>query len=94
VNHFINYSLRYKAGFIKKVYRIIAAIGKHVIAEDTLSGRCKCIGVEEAADLGVVITGLQVIEPGILGADIAIGAIFALLPLVFKTENQGCIVRL
>jgi hypothetical protein len=29
-----------------------------------------------------------------LGADIAIGAIFALLPLVFKTENQGSFVKL
>ena len=54
-----------------------------------MAGRCERIGVEEAADLGVVITGLQVIEAGILGADIAIGAIFVLLPLVFKPKTRG-----
>ena len=59
-----------------------------------MAGRCKCVGVEETTDLGVVITRLQVIESGILGADIAIGTIFALLPLVFKTENQGRFVKL
>ena len=44
------------------------------------------IGVDESTDCGLIITGLQVIESGILGADIAIGAIFALLPLVFKQK--------
>jgi hypothetical protein len=74
--------------------RVIATIGEHVIAEHTLAGRCKCVGVDKTADCGVVITGLQVIESSILGADIAVGSIFALLPLVFKTENQGRFVKL
>ena len=37
-----------------------------------MTSRCIGVGVEEAADLGVVITALQVIEPGILGGRLAI----------------------
>lgn len=48
-----------------------------------MAGGDEGIGVDEAADGRVVITGLQIIEPGILGADMAIGTIFVLLPLVF-----------
>ena len=59
-----------------------------------MAGGDEGVGVDKSADCGVVITALQVIEPGILGADMAIGAIFVLLPLVFKTENQGRFVRL
>lgn len=43
----------------------IATIGKHVIAQCTLAGRCECVGVEESTDCGVVITRLQVIESSI-----------------------------
>ena len=64
--------------------RVIAAICEHVIAEDALAGGDEGVGVDEAADLGVVITALQIIEPGILGKGLAIQSIFALLPLVFE----------
>ena len=37
---------------------IIQAIGKHVIAQNTLAGGDESIGVEEASDCGIVITGL------------------------------------
>ena len=57
---------------IRESDRVIQAISKHVIAEETLTNRCKCVGIEESTDVGVVITGLQVIEAGILGADNAI----------------------
>ena len=46
---------------------VIPTIGKHVIAENTLAGGNEGVGVDEAGDFGVVISGLQVIEPGILG---------------------------
>lgn len=52
---------------------VIPTIGKHVIAENTLAGGNEGIGVDEAADCGVVITGLQVIEPGIGGVVAAAG---------------------
>ena len=51
--------------------RTIIAIGKHIIAEDALSGSSKFVGVEEAARCGVVVTGLEVIESNLLVVDVA-----------------------
>ena len=50
-------TLRHHAG-----NRIVAAVGKHVIAEDALAGGDEGIGVDKSADGGVVITGLEIIE--------------------------------
>ena len=50
---------------VATIYWIISAIGKHVIAEYALAGRNEGVGVEESADGGIVISGLQVIESGI-----------------------------
>ena len=46
--------------------RVIAAICEHVIAEEALAGGDEGIGIDEAANLWIVITGLQVIEAGII----------------------------
>ena len=54
-----------------------------------MAGGNEGVGVDKSADGGVVITALQVIEAGILGADMAIGTIFVLLPLVFKNRKPG-----
>jgi hypothetical protein len=53
---------------IGKYHRIIAAVGKHVIAQDTLSGGDEGIGIDESADFGGVISALEIIEPGLCGA--------------------------
>ena len=42
--------------------RIIATIGKHIVAQQALSGGSECVGVEETASCLVVISGLQVIQ--------------------------------
>ena len=55
------------AGNIDPAHRIIPAVGEHVITEDTLASGDECVCVDEAAPLGVVKTGLQVIQPGFLG---------------------------
>ena len=60
------------SAWVNTVSRIIAAIGKHVIAKDTFACRNKGVGVDEAADSGVVITALQVIEVCFLGGELAI----------------------
>ena len=73
---------------ISSANRIIAAVGEHVIAQDTLAGGDEGIGVDKSAVCGIVITGLQIIEPGILGGVLAIRSIFARLPLVLKPQNQ------
>ena len=64
---------------------IVSTVGKHIAADNTLSSGYEGVGVDKSADLGIVITGLQVIEPGILGSIFAIPSLFALSPLVFKT---------
>ena len=46
------------AGRITQDHRTIVAIHKHVIAEEALAGGDEGVGVEEAADGGVVITAL------------------------------------
>jgi hypothetical protein len=43
---------------------IIQAIGKHIIAQDALSSRNKNIGIDESTQFGIVITGLEIVEPG------------------------------
>ena len=42
--------------------RTIVAIGKHITAQNSLSGRHKGIRVEESADDGVIVAGLAIIK--------------------------------
>ena len=44
--------------------RIVSTVGKHVIAQQALSSRSKCVGVEESTQCGVVIAGLAVVKLG------------------------------
>ena len=46
--------------------RIIGAVGEHVVTQHARAGGDKGVGVEEAAPGGVVITALEIIEPGFL----------------------------
>ena len=40
----------------------IVTIRKHIIPQEALAGACVAVGVEEALDDGIVISGLEVIE--------------------------------
>ncbi len=40
----------------------IVTIRKHIIPQEALTGACVAVGVEEALDDGIVISGLEVIE--------------------------------
>lgn len=53
------------------VYRVIIAIGKHIVADDALSGRGVAVRVDESAPAGVVIPALQVVEACFAVVDIA-----------------------
>ena len=44
---------------------IIPTIGKHVIAQDALAGRNKCICIDESTQLGIIIAGLKIVETGL-----------------------------
>ena len=56
---------------VSTVDRIIQAIGKHVIAKYALAGGGVGVGVDESAQFGIVITGLEVVERGLSVVDIA-----------------------
>ena len=43
-------------------YRIIKTIGKHIVAQQALACGDEGIGIDESADLGIVITGLEVVQ--------------------------------
>ena len=47
-----------------KIGRIIIAIREHIASEDAQVGGGVGVGVDKAAELGVVVAGLEVIEPG------------------------------
>ena len=59
--------LGYCARSVRTISRIVVTIGKHIVAKQALSGGDEGIRVEESADFGIVISGLQVIEPGLSG---------------------------
>jgi hypothetical protein len=51
--------------------RVIATIGKHVITQHALAGGDEGVSIDETANLWIIITALQIIEPGILGRGLA-----------------------
>ena len=52
-------------GTIHKNHRVVQTVGKHIIAKNTLSGAGVGIGIDESAQFGIVITGLEVVERGL-----------------------------
>ena len=51
--------------WIETYYWIVPAIGKHVVAQDALSSRNEYISIDESTHLGIVVSGLEVIELGL-----------------------------
>ena len=74
---------------IAAICRVIQAICKHVITKDTLTDENEGIGIDESADSGVVITALQIIEPGILGGGLAILPFLSDYPWFSKKRKPG-----
>ena len=44
---------------------IVHTIRKHIVSEQALAGGNEYVGVEEPAPFGIVISALQVIQPGL-----------------------------
>ena len=57
---------------ITTIHRVVATIGKHVITEKTLPRASKGIRIDEPAEGGIVVTALQVVEPGFSGVAVAV----------------------
>jgi hypothetical protein len=43
----------------------VSAIGKHIEAQKALSGACVGVSIDESTDSRIVISGLEIIEPGL-----------------------------
>ena len=56
---------------IVAVHWIVQTIGEHIIAQNALAGGCEGIGIDEAAEFGIVIAVLEVIEFGFIAVDVA-----------------------
>ena len=69
---------------------IIQTIHKHIVAEEPLSSACVGVGVDESANLGIVITGLQVIEPGLCWVIVAIGPFSGIFSPAEKPLFERC----
>ena len=52
-------------------YRIILAVGKHIVAQDPLTCRCVYIRIDKSAVLGVIISALEVVQPSFVVVDVA-----------------------
>ena len=44
--------------------RIIITICEHIVSQEFLTSRSKGIRIDETTDAGIVVTALQVVEPG------------------------------
>jgi hypothetical protein len=53
------------------VNRIVQAICKHVVSNKSLTSAGKGIRIDEPADAGIVISALEVVEPGFSGGAVA-----------------------
>jgi hypothetical protein len=51
--------------------RRVAAVGKKIVSLQTSIGVIYYIRIEESADFGVVITALEIVQPGLCGVDLA-----------------------
>ena len=62
---------------IATVGRIIVAISKHIVAERALAGTGVTVCVDETTPLGVIVAGLEVIQPGVYGTLLTTGPFLA-----------------
>ena len=52
-------------------YWIVSAICEHIAAEDALAGGGEAVCIDKSADLRIVITALEVIQPRLLSVGLA-----------------------
>ena len=53
-------------------HRIIVTICKHIVAKKTCSCTGQAVRSDESADGGIVVTALEVVEPGFSGGAVAV----------------------
>ena len=59
------------SGWIRKTYRIVITIGKHIVSNNSLSGGSKSIPIDKPSRLRVVVSTLEVIQVRLPIVDVA-----------------------
>ena len=80
-------------GGIAIIYRVIFAVGKHVVAQQALPSGDEYIRIEESTQLRIVISGLEIIQLSIYRSPLAIGAKSGLFWPIHQQQNQ-CLLLL
>ena len=75
------------ATWIFSIHRVIIAVRKHIVPQEALAGAAVGIGVEEPLDDGIVISALQIVEPGFRGVVVAIEAKMGSIGLLKKRRR-------
>ena len=77
------------SAWIAAHYRVIVAVSKHVIAKQTLSVTCVSIRIQESTQIGIVVTGLEIIELGISIVALATDSQNSLFVLENNSSPEG-----
>lgn len=64
--------------------RIVPTIGVHVVAQEALAGGDEGVGIDKSAELGIVISGLEVVQLRFLGIVLAMMAKMAAFQRLLK----------
>ena len=76
-------------GDIDSENRTVTAIGKHIVAQQTLPGRSVDIGTDETLQRGIVITTLEVVQSQLTNIVLAAVAISARFCTAGETANYA-----
>ena len=79
------------ATFINTVYRGVCAIRKHIVTQEALPRTRERIRIDESADGGIVISALEVVEPGFSVVVVAasfVKVIISYFKSLRKMENE------
>ena len=60
-----------RAAGITTIHRVVVAVGEHIVANETLSGRGEDVSINEPAHGGIIVTAVEVVEVGFLGTVVA-----------------------
>ena len=74
------------------IARTIVTIRKHIVPKEALTGRSERIRIDESADGGIIVTALQVVEPGFSVVNVAasfVKSIISHLKSLRKRKNKS-----
>ena len=77
-------------------YRVVVTIRKHIVTQEILTRGGEGIRIDESADSGIVISALQVVEPGFSVVVVTVPFVEAIIShfkSLRKTENEPNVTK-